>query len=93
MLLVGNRKLSQLLASVSCLPGAKDGLSQLTENRPGLGKGMSEPSEGSIEPDLFAPFRMEGLVATSESDIGPDSYPKRYSSRSIFVGGGSTAPL
>jgi hypothetical protein len=56
-----------LLASVSCLPGAKDGLSQFTENRPGLGKGMSEPSEDSIEPDLFAPFRMEGLVATSES--------------------------
>ena len=56
-----------LPASVSCRTGAKDGLSQLTENRPGLGKGMSEPSEGSIEPDLFAPFRMEGLVATSES--------------------------
>lgn len=50
-----------LLASVSRLPGGEDGLSQLTEDRPGLGKGLSEDSTG---PDFFAPFRMEGFVAT-----------------------------
>ena len=54
-----------LLASVSRLPGAECGLSQLAENMPALGKGLSEDN---TKPDLFAPFRMEGSVAISELD-------------------------
>lgn len=41
---------------------------QSIKDRPGVVKDIGESIEDRSEPDLFAPFRIEGLVATSESE-------------------------
>lgn len=64
MLSVKSKKLLNQIASVPRLLSGGDVFTQLTKDRPGV---VKRPIEDKVEPDLFAPFRMEGSIAASKS--------------------------